>query len=111
MPREIPSRRHFLSPPGPLAIEQGSVKATLGRRVDGLTVVGSNTDPRASLGREQPVPVVYAYAPSTDERDTSVVPDNVNAGTLAVEHLVATGRRRIGHISGDVSYALGRAHV
>lgn len=88
--------------------EQYYLKALLGRRVDGLIVVGSNTDPRASLGRELPVPVVYAYAPSTDERDTSVVPDNVNAGTLAVEHLVATGRRRIGHISGDVSYAAAR---
>jgi LacI family transcriptional regulator len=78
------------------------------RRVDGLIVVGSNTGPRASLGRDLPVPVVYAYAPSTDEHDSSVVPDNINAGTLAVQHLVATGRRRIGHVSGDVRYAAAR---
>ena len=84
------------------------LKALLGRRVDGLIVVGSNTDPRESIGRELPVPVVYAYAPSTDEGDASVVPDNVNAGTLAVEHLVATGRRRIAHISGDINYAAAR---
>ena len=88
--------------------EQYHLKALLGRRVDGLIVVGSNTDPRKSLGRDLPVPVVYAYAPSTDERDVSVVPDNINAGTLAIEHLVATGRRRIAHISGDVNYVAAR---
>jgi LacI family transcriptional regulator len=88
--------------------EQHHLKALLGRRVDGLIVVGSKTDPRESLGREMPVPVVYAYAPSRDEKDCSVVPDNVNAGTLAAGHLMATGRRRIGHISGDVRYAAAR---
>ena len=85
--------------------EQHHLRALLGRRVDGLIVVGSNTDPRDSLGRELSVPVVYAYAPSTDPQDCSVVPDNVNAGTLAAEHLIATGRRTIAHISGDVRYA------
>lgn len=47
--------------------EQYYLNALLGRRVNGLIVVGNRTDPRASLGRELPVPVVYAYAPSTDE--------------------------------------------
>ena len=88
--------------------EKYHLKALLGRRVDGLIVVGSNTDPRESLGPDLPVPAVYAYAPSTDERDCSVVPDNVHAGAMAVEHLVATGRRTIGHISGDVRYAAAR---
>src|SRR5215210_1795494 len=56
--------------------EQHHVRALLGRRVDGLIVVGSRTDPRRSLGRELPVPVVYAYAPSQDPEDLSIVPDN-----------------------------------
>jgi LacI family transcriptional regulator len=90
--------------------EQYHLKALLGRRVDGLIVVGSNTDPRTSLGRDLPVPAVYAYAPSTDERDCSVVPDNVNAGYIAIEHLVATGRRRIAHISGDVPATAPQGH-
>jgi LacI family transcriptional regulator, galactose operon repressor len=88
--------------------EQYHLKALLGRRVDGLIVVGSNTDPRESLGHDLPVPVVYAYAPSTDPLDSSVIPDNVNAGTLAIEHLVATGRTRIAHVTGDVNYAAAR---
>lgn len=85
--------------------EEYHLKALLSRRVDGLIVVGSNTDPRTSLGHDIPVPVVYAYAPSTDPEDCSVIPDNVNAGTLAVEHLVASGRRRIAQVSGDVRYS------
>lgn len=84
--------------------EQHHLKALLSRRVDGLIVVGSTTNPRPPLDGELPVPVVYAYAPSEDPDDASVVPDNVSAGCQAVEHLRATGRRRIAHISGDQRY-------
>ncbi|HEY0119099.1 MAG TPA: LacI family DNA-binding transcriptional regulator [Cellulomonas sp.] len=91
--------------------EQYHLRALLGRRVDGIIVVGSATDPRPSLGHHVPVPVVYAYAPSDDAQDASVVADNVRAGELAVEHLLATGRRRIAHISGDVAYAAAHDRV
>lgn len=85
--------------------EQHHLGTLLGRRVDGLIVVGSQTDARPPLGRDLPVPVVYTYAPSTDPGDASVVPDNVTAGRIAVEHLLAAGRERIAHVSGDVTYA------
>ncbi|MCT9821337.1 LacI family transcriptional regulator [Microbacterium sp. W1N] len=85
--------------------EQHHLKALLGRRVDGIIVVGRQTDPRPSLGQDLPVPVVYAYAPSDDPRDLSLTPDNYSGGRLAVEHLLACGRTRIAHISGDPSYA------
>lgn len=85
--------------------EQHHLQALLSRRVDGLIVVGSRTDPRPTLGPDLPVPVVYVYAPSDDPGDVSLVPDNVAAGRLAVEHLVACGRRRIAHVSGDPGYA------
>ncbi|WP_060887759.1 LacI family DNA-binding transcriptional regulator [Streptomyces caniscabiei] len=88
--------------------EQHHLRALLGRRVDGLIVVGSRTDPRPSLGREVPVPVVYAYAPSEDPADFSVVPDSVGAGRIAVEHLLACGRGRIAHITGDPGYLAAR---
>jgi LacI family transcriptional regulator len=88
--------------------ERHHVQALLGRRVDGLIVVGARPDPRPSLGRDLPVPVVYAYAPSADPDDLSVVSDNVGAGRLALEHLLTCGRRRIAIISGDPDY--GAAH-
>src|SRR5689334_6997898 len=84
--------------------ERHHLAALLGRQVDGLIVVGSRTDPRPSLGRELPIPVVYAYAPSHDSEDLSIICDNVAAGRLAIEHLIACGRTRIAHISGDPGY-------
>jgi len=84
--------------------ESYHLQALLGRRVDGLIVVGSATDPRPSLGRDLPVPVVYAYGPSEDPRDLSLVPDNISAGALVTRHLIDTGRRRIAHIAGDAGF-------
>ena len=88
--------------------EQHHVQALLNRRVDGLIVVGSRTDPRPSLGPSLPVPVVYTYAPSDDPDDLSIVCDNVGAGRLAIEHLIACGRTRIAHITGDPDYGASR---
>ncbi|GAA4892062.1 LacI family DNA-binding transcriptional regulator [Tessaracoccus lubricantis] len=85
--------------------ERHHLQALLARRIDGLIVVGSRTDPRPSLGKDLPVPVVYAYAPSDDPSDTSLVPDNVSAGAMAIEHLLSLGRTKIAHIHGNDTYA------
>ncbi|XBH21480.1 LacI family DNA-binding transcriptional regulator [Jonesiaceae bacterium BS-20] len=84
--------------------ERHHLRALLSRRVDGLIVVGSRPDPRESLGRDLGVPVVYAYAPSRNEEDASIVVDNFGAGRMAIEHLIACGRTKIAHITGDPSY-------
>jgi LacI family transcriptional regulator len=88
--------------------EQHHLKALIGRRVDGVIVVGASTDPRPSLGHHLPVPAVYAYAPSLDDADASVVPDNVNAGVIATQHLLSVGRTRVAHITGPESYSAAR---
>jgi len=84
--------------------EQHHLRALLARRVDGLIVVGARPDPRPSLGPDIPVPVIYAYAPSQEPNDLSLVSDNVGGGRMAVEHLLQCGRTRIAHISGDPTY-------
>ncbi len=91
--------------------EQHHLKSLLDRRVDGLIIVGDKTDPRPSLGQGLPVPVVYAYAPSDDVRDRSIVSDNVGAGRMAVDHLLQSGRRSIAYVSGDRTYAAARDRV
>lgn len=91
--------------------EQYHLDALLSRRVDGLIVVGSRTDPRPSIGRNLPVPVVYAYGPSTDENDLSLVPDNERGGEDSADFLVARGRRRIAHITGEADYAAAQDRV
>ncbi|MBB2943601.1 LacI family transcriptional regulator [Actinoplanes lutulentus] len=83
--------------------EKHHLRALLSRRVDGLIVVGARPDTRPSLG-ELPVPVIYAYAPSDDPADLSLVTDNIGGGRLAVDHLIRCGRRRIAHITGDPGY-------
>jgi LacI family transcriptional regulator len=94
------------------AIREGHhLRTLLARRVDGLIVVGARPDPRASIGRDLPVPVVYAYAPSEDPDDLSLVTDNVGGGRLAIQHLVELGRRRIAHITGDPTYGATHERV
>ncbi|MFI2103881.1 LacI family DNA-binding transcriptional regulator [Isoptericola sp. NPDC019693] len=84
--------------------EQHHIRALLSRRVDGLIVVGSRTDPRPPLAGDVPVPVVYAYAPSSDPSDVSITANNVDAGRMAIDHLLACGRRRIAYVAGDPGY-------
>lgn len=91
--------------------EQRHIRTLLSRRVDGLIVVGSRTDPRVSLGSALGVPVVYAYAPSEDPGDTSVVTDSAGGGRLAIDHLVSLGRRRIAVIAGDPAFVAARERV
>ncbi|HUR02519.1 MAG TPA: LacI family DNA-binding transcriptional regulator [Nonomuraea sp.] len=91
--------------------EQHHLRALLSRRVDGLIVVGESTNPRSSVSRDLPVPVVYAYGPSEDPEDVSFVPDDVGGAAMAVQHLVALGRRRIAHITGPAHYKAARDRV
>ncbi|GAB3284939.1 LacI family DNA-binding transcriptional regulator [Kineosporia babensis] len=91
--------------------EQHHIKRLLERRVDGIIVAGRRTDARQPVGRNLPVPVVYALAPSADESDISVTSDEPGAARLAIDHLVRTGRRRIAHITGPHSHASSRVRA
>jgi len=88
--------------------EQHHLNALLNRRVDGLIVVADSAAPRPSLGRDLPVPVVYAYGASLDGRDMSVITDNRQAGRVGMEHLLAVGRERFAYVGGDASYDAAR---
>ncbi len=89
---------------GDEALEREQVAKLLTLKVDGLLIVHSETNPRPSLGEEWGVPVVYAYGPSISADDCSVTCDNVEAGRLAVNHLISCGRRNIAVIGGDETY-------
>lgn len=84
--------------------ERHYIDVLLGRRVDGIIVTGRTSNPRPPIQVRDAVPVVYALTPSADSRDCSVVVDDESAGRLAGEHLLGLGRRRIGHVTGPVSF-------
>ena len=77
------------------------LQSLVARRVDGIIVTGRTTDPRAPIGSVSVgIPTVYAFSPSADPADASVMPDDDQGARLVVEHLLATGRRRIAHVGG-----------
>jgi len=83
--------------------EQHHVRALVARRVDGIIVTGRTTEPREPI--RVPMPVVYAFAPSADPDDASVVPDDAAGMRLLVDHLVGLGRRRIAYVGGRAEQA------
>ena len=87
-------------------LERAHIDQLAARGVDGLLVLGGETDvrppikPNTALG----IPIVYVYAPSSNPEDCSVTCDNVSAGRMAIEHLLGHGRRYIAIISGPEHY-------
>ncbi|SEN76924.1 LacI family DNA-binding transcriptional regulator [Nonomuraea pusilla] len=88
--------------------EHHYVERLLARRVEGIIVTGRRTEPRPSIGRDLPVPVVYAMTQSQDESDLSIIPDDEGGGALAARHLLATGRTRVGHVTGPQGFQAAR---
>ncbi len=80
--------------------ERHFVSLLIGRRVDGIIVTGRGTDIRPPLKVPAHVPVVYAMIRSADPADACVTYDDEGGGRLAVEHLIAVGRRRIAYVTG-----------
>ena len=84
--------------------EQHYVRALRGRQVDGIIVTGRRTEPRPPLTPAAGVPVVYAFTPSADLADCSVVSDDAAGSRLAVEHLLELGRTRFAVVTGPAHH-------
>jgi LacI family transcriptional regulator len=90
------------------ARERRYVETLLARRVDGLIVAGRRIEPRPSIGAQLGIPVVYAMTQSLDSDEPGVIPDDHGGARLATEHLLALGRRDIGHIAGPARFLAAR---
>jgi LacI family transcriptional regulator len=82
--------------------EQHYLKSLVSRRVDGIIVTGRRVEPREPI--DVPIPVVYAFSPSTDPSDSSVLVDDHGGEASAVRHLRTLGRERIAHVTGPESH-------
>jgi LacI family transcriptional regulator len=73
-----------------------------------IVVPRSDHDPALKLFHEHDMPIVSVDQRLSDKVSDAVVIDNVAAAGDAVQHLIAKGYRRIGHISGPDSSMTGR---
>ena len=112
--------------------ERRYLEMLTGRRVDGLIVTGRRSEPRHPIGAGPGIPVVYAMT-QPDGSDgpgapggpagadgagglhgpggadgPAVLPDDAGGGAMAGTHLLATGRRRIAHITGPERFLAAR---
>jgi LacI family transcriptional regulator len=81
--------------------EREHVEQLLAKRVDGIIVTARRADARPPLAvRARSIPVLYAFAQVRDPQALCLLPDDVDGGFKATEHLIEAGRRRIAHITG-----------
>lgn len=77
-----------------------NIKKLRARHVDGVIVVGDGNEiPLRSVTADFDVPVVYAHGITDTDSDEVVVPDDLMAGRVAAEHLLAQGRKNIAYIT------------
>ncbi|MDO9711790.1 LacI family DNA-binding transcriptional regulator [Paracraurococcus lichenis] len=79
------------------------------RRVDGLLLATATErdDPVVTHCLARGTPVVLINRTEAAARVPAVVPDDAGGLRLAVEHLVALGHRRIGHVGGPIGLTTG----
>lgn len=88
------------------AVGQSHVDAMLEKQVDGIIASGKRLDRRLSVDLSVvDVPVVYAYCEGP-EGSIGFVSDDRAGACLAVERLMALGRRRIAHVTGPADFAV-----
>jgi len=83
------------------------IDSLLARQVDGIIWVAPEIGDNHSWLDERlekiPVPVLF-LAMQPRDGISSIATDNYQGGVLAVQHLLDCGRKRIGHISGPMSW-------
>jgi len=81
--------------------ERQHIDQLMRKRIDGLIVTARRADKRPPIAHVPPgLPIVYVYSQADDPNALCLVPDDVGGARLAVDHLLAGGRRRIAHIAG-----------
>jgi LacI family transcriptional regulator len=88
--------------------ERRYIETLSARRVDGLIVTGRRVEPRPPVQAGPGTPVVYAMTRPLGQDGPAVLPDDAGGGQAAAEHLLAGGRRRIGHITGPERFLAAR---
>jgi LacI family transcriptional regulator len=85
--------------------EQQHVDQLLGKRIDGLLVTARRMDRRPPIAVPgKSMPVIYVFSQTDDPDALCLLPDDRGGAALAVDHLIATGRRRVAHVTGPTEF-------
>ena len=89
--------------------EKTHLQMLLERKVDGIVISARREDlrPPIDIGMAR-LPIVYAHTQVSDPHALCVLPDDSQGTRLAIEHLLALGRRRFAHITGPNYFAAVR---
>lgn len=72
--------------------------------VDGIIVAGKRIDRRVPLDLSNlGLPVVHVYS-KCEDNEIGFMPDDRQGASIAVEHMIANGRKRIAHVSGPADF-------
>ena len=81
--------------------EARHVEQLVDKRVDGIVVTARRADQREPLTMPtHELPVIYVFSRIDDPEAYCLLPDDEGGATLATEHLIRLGRRRIAHFTG-----------
>lgn len=84
------------------------IETLLDKHVDGIIFSATRLDRRPPIDLSRlSIPVVYAFAEGP-KGSVTIVPDDDQGARLAVEHLIASGRKQIAHITGPSDYRAAR---
>lgn len=88
------------------AREAHLVRSLRGRRVDGLVVTGRTTDERERVDID--IPTVYAFTRPDSLDEHAVLSAEADGAIMVADHLLATGRSRILHVTGPQRHRSAR---
>jgi LacI family transcriptional regulator len=78
------------------------LRSLTARGVDGIIVTGRSADARPPI--DVPVPVVYAFTPSTSASDVSITVDDEAGAAAVASHVLTLGRSRVAIVTGPLRH-------
>ena len=93
------------------AIEQDAISALVSRPVDGIIFVEYSHLAINEVLEQSHRPYVFVHRLFGSDIRNSVVPDDYYGATLAVEHLISLGHRRIAYINGPESWHISQRRL
>jgi LacI family transcriptional regulator, galactose operon repressor len=91
--------------------EQAAIKTLLSRPVDGIIFVEYSHQTTSDVLEQSNKPRVFVHRLFGSPIKNSVVPDDYYGASLATEHLINLGHRRIGYINGPENWHTCRARL